>query len=70
MIINVKLKSGSTKFKKHFKQLAAPFKIYADSECALKRVKSNDRNNNTSYTEKYQAHILYSFAYKVLCIDY
>ena len=45
------------------------FKIYADSECVLKGVTSNDKNNNTSYTGKYQAHILYSFAYKVVCID-
>ena len=66
---NVKLRSGSIKFKNHFKQLPVPFKIYADSECFLKRVKSNDKNNNASYTEKYQAHISYSFAYKVVCID-
>ena len=35
LIINgkqsVKLKSGSIKYKNHFKQLAVPFKIYADS---------------------------------------
>ena len=32
----------------------------------------SDRNNNTSYTEKYQKHkhIPCSFAYKVVCIDY
>ena len=24
---------------------------------------------NTSYTEKYQSHIPYSFAYKLVCID-
>ena len=28
----VKLRGGSIKFKNHFKQSAAPFKIYADSE--------------------------------------
>ena len=64
----VKLRSGSIKFKNHFKQLAAPFKIYADCECNVKRVKSSDRGDNTSYTEKYQAHILCSFAYKVVCV--
>ena len=29
----VKLRSGSIKFKNHFKQLAAPFKMHADFEC-------------------------------------
>ena len=27
------------------------------------------KNNNTSYTEKYEAHIPCSFACKVLCVD-
>ena len=35
----------------------------------MKGVKSNDRNNHASYTEKYQSHITCSFAYKVVCID-
>ena len=47
----VKLRSGSIKFKKYFKQLALPFTIYADFESVLKEVKSNDKNN-ASYTEK------------------
>ena len=64
---NVKLKRVSIKLKNHFKQLALPFKIYADFESVLKGVRSSDRNNNTSYTEKYQAHIPCSFAYKVVC---
>ena len=37
LIINgkqtVKLKSSSIRFKNHMKQLAVPFKIYADFEC-------------------------------------
>ena len=65
----LKLRSGSIEFNNHFKQLAVPFKIYADSECVLKRVKSYDKNSNTSYTGKYQAYISYSLAYKVVCID-
>ena len=44
----VKLKSGSIKFKNHFKQLAVPFKIYADFKSLLKGVKSSDKHNNTS----------------------
>ena len=72
LIINgkqsVKLRSFLIKFKNHFKQLAVPFKIYADFECNVKGVKSNDENN-ASYTKKYQDRIPYSFAYKVVCID-
>ena len=70
---NVKLGKNSISFKNYSKQLPAPFKIYADFECILsatpsKAVKSSDKNNS-SYTEKYQAHIPCSFAYKVVCVD-
>ena len=65
---SVKLKSVSISFKNYFKQLPVPFKIYADSECILKEVKSSDKNNS-SYTEKYQDHVPCSFAYKVVCVD-
>ena len=65
----VKLRNGSNKLKNHFKQLAVPFKIYAGFESLLKRYGGSDRNNNTSYTEKYQKHIPCSFAYKVICVD-
>ena len=72
LIINskqsVKLKSGSISFKNYFKQLPVPFKIYADFECILKRVRGSHKNNG-SCTEKYQDHIPSSFAYKVVCID-
>ena len=65
---SVKLRSGFIKFENSFKQLAVPFKIYADLESVLKGIKRNDKNN-ASYTKKYQAHISCSFAYKVVCID-
>ena len=38
---SAKLRSGSIKFKNHFKQLVVPFKIYADFECNVKGVKRN-----------------------------
>ena len=65
----VKLRSGLIKLKYYFKQLAVPFKIYADFECNVKRVKCSNRSENTSYTEKYWDHIPCSFAYKVVCVD-
>ena len=66
---SVKLNSGSIKFKNNFEQLALPFKIYADFDCVLKGVKSNDKNKKTSYTEEYQDHLSCYFAYKLVRID-
>ena len=56
---SVKLEKGIIKFENYFKQIPVPFKIYADFECNLKKVKYNEG----SYTEKYQDHIPCSFAY-------
>ena len=64
---NVKLRSGSIKFKNYFKQLAVPFKIYADFESLLKGVRGSDKSKNTPHTEKYQNDIPCSFAYKIVC---
>ena len=69
---NVKLGKGLISFKNYSKQLAAPFKIYADFWCILrpnlsKRVNNSDKN--VSYTEKYEDHIPCSFARKVVCVD-
>ena len=66
---SVKLRNGSIKFRKYFKQLAVTFKIYADFESVLKRIQSNDNDNNASYAKKYQKYIPFNFAYKVVCID-
>ena len=68
---NIKLKSGTISFKNYSKQIPVPFKIYADFECILKKVKSDivECNSNSSDTIKYQDHIPCSFAYKVVCID-
>ena len=62
---SVKLEEGIIKFENYLKQIPVPFKIYADFECNLKKVKCNEG----SYTEKYQDHIPCSFAYKIVCID-
>ena len=48
----VKSRWVSIKFKIYFKQLALLFKIYAVFECNVKRVRSSDRGDNTSYTKK------------------
>ena len=62
---SVKLEKGIIEFENYFKQIPVPFKIYADFECNLKKVKCN----GGFYTEKYQDHIPCSFAYKIVCTD-
>ena len=62
---SVKLDEGIIKFENYFKQIPVPFKIYADFECNLRKVKCNEG----SYTEQYQDHIPCSLAYKIVCID-
>ena len=62
---SVKLEERIIKFENYFKQIPVPFKIYADFECHLNKVKRNEG----SYTGKYQDHIPCSFAYKIVCID-
>ena len=62
---SVKLEERKIKSENYFKQIPVPFKIYADCEHNLKKVKCNE----SSYTEKYQDHIPCNFAYKIVCID-
>ena len=60
---SVKLEEGIIKLKNYLKQIPVPFKIFADFDCNLKKVKCKE----DSYTEKYQDHIPCSF--KTFCID-
>ena len=66
---SVKLKAGLIKFKNYSRQIPVPFKIYADFECILKTVESDIVDDSSSYTRKYQDHIPFNFAYKVVCVD-
>ena len=59
------LKSGFLEFKNYSRQIPAPLKIYADFECILKSVKSNEG----FCKEKYEDHIPWSFSYKLIRID-
>ena len=38
-------------------------------ESVLKGARASDRNNNASYTEKYQVHLPCTFAYKAVSVD-
>ena len=56
---------GKIKFKNQDKLIPSPFKIYADTECSLKRMFIN----KGGYTKLYQKHIPSSICAKLVCID-
>ena len=61
---------GFISFKNYSKQIPVPFKIFADSECFLKKVNGDIIDtNNSSYTKQYQDHVPCSFTYKAVCTD-
>ena len=62
---SVRLEKRATEFKSYFKQIPVPIKIYAEFECNLESVESYEG----SYSKKYQDHIPFSFAYKLVCVD-
>ena len=62
---SIRLEKGSIEFKIYFKQTPAPFKIHLDFKPNLEGVEIYE----ASYLKKYQDHIQFSFAYKVVCID-
>ena len=62
---SVRLEKETTEFKKYFKQLPVPFKVYADFQSNLKSVESYEG----SYLKKYQDHIPHSFACKLVYVD-
>ena len=51
--------------KNYEKQIPIPFKIYADTECLLKRIDIDEGK----YTKLYQKHIPNSLGAKLVCID-
>ena len=59
------MKREKLNFKNYDKVIPIPFKIYADSECSLKRISIN----KGGYTKLYQKHIPSSIAAKLVCID-
>ena len=62
---SVNVEEGIIEFENYFKQLPAPFKIYADFECNSRDVEIYEG----SYTKKYHDHVPCSFVYKIVCID-
>ena len=60
----VKYETGIIKFKNYGKQIPLVFKIYADTECFLKRININ----GGKYTKLYQKHNPNSIGAKLACI--
>ena len=56
---------GTIKFKNFDKLIPIPFKIYADSECFLKKTNID----LSEHTKLYQKHIANSMGAKLVCID-
>ena len=61
----VKYETGIIKFKNYEKQIPISFKIYADTECLLKRINIDEGK----YTKLYQKHIPNSIGSKLVSID-
>ena len=61
----VKYESGTIKFTNCNKQIPILFKIYADTECFLKRTNYYEGE----HTIKYEEHIPNSIGAKLVCID-
>ena len=61
----VRLEKGTIEFKKYFRQIPVPFKIYTDFECNIESFEIYE----DSYSKKHQDHIPCSFAYKLVCVD-
>ena len=60
-----KLRINNNKIINHNKQITILFKIYADTECFLKRLNSYEGE----HIIKYQEHIPNSIGAKLVCID-
>ena len=59
---------GSTvQFQNYYKQMPAPFVIYADFEAITEKVSGCQPDGVKSYTDKYQKHTGCSYGYKVVC---
>ena len=61
----VRYETGEIKFENNEKQIPIPFKIYADTECVLKRINTDEGK----CTKLYQKHIPNSIGAKLVCID-
>ena len=64
-------KQGENKmtFKNFYKQMKAPYSVYADFECILRRIDTCEPNNKKSFTIKTEKHEPCGFSYVVVRSD-
>ena len=62
-------KSEYVKFKNFERKIKSPFMIHADFEIILTPENNGKQNPNESCTNKYQKHIVFSYGYKLVCVD-
>ena len=60
---SVRLEKGTIEFKNHFKQIPVPFKVYANFECNLETVESDDGSSQ----KVLRSHSLYFCLQACLC---
>ncbi len=57
------------KFRNHERLHDVPFVVYADFECFVKPLETEEKNSSESYTVKYQSHVPSGFCYTIKCMD-
>ncbi len=59
----------TTKFKSYERLHDVPFVVYADFECFVKPLETEEKDPTQSYTTKYQNHVPSGFCYTIKCMD-
>ncbi len=59
----------TTKFKNYERLHDVPFAVYADFECFVKPLETDEKDPSKSYTTKYQSHTPSGFCYIIKCMD-
>ena len=59
----------TTKFKNYERLHDVPFAVYADFECFVKPLETEEKDPSKSFTTKYQSHIPSGFCYVIKCMD-
>ena len=59
----------TTKFKNYERLHDIPFVVYADFECFVKPMETEEKDPTQSYTIQYQSHVPSGFCYTIKCMD-
>ena len=57
------------KFRNYERLHDVPFTVYADFECLVKPLETEEKDPSKSYTIKYQSHVPSGFCYTIKCMD-